>query len=99
MSEEVDMWMQSISPEMGPNKNLQPKIILQVLCLLLCYYCNTNNLQQEWNYEILEEAGLPRDFLPKVVDSGEDAGELVSAWYGIPAGTPVIASLGKQMRS
>ncbi|XP_045624604.1 sedoheptulokinase isoform X2 [Procambarus clarkii] len=53
-----------------------------------------NTVTKEWNYEILEEAGLPRDFLPKVVDSGEDAGELVSAWYGIPAGTPVIASLG-----
>nr|XP_053650940.1 sedoheptulokinase-like [Cherax quadricarinatus] len=53
-----------------------------------------NTVTKEWNYEILEGAGLPRDFLPKVVDSGEDAGTLANAWYSIPAGTPVIASLG-----
>ncbi|XP_071550434.1 sedoheptulokinase-like isoform X2 [Panulirus ornatus] len=53
-----------------------------------------NTITKNWNHEILQEAGLNSDFLPRVVDSGEEAGKLANSWYGIPAGTPVIASLG-----
>ncbi|XP_042243608.1 sedoheptulokinase-like isoform X2 [Homarus americanus] len=53
-----------------------------------------NTVTKEWNYESLQEAGLQCDYLPKVVDSGEVVGKLANAWYLIPAGTPVIASLG-----
>ncbi|KAK7076152.1 hypothetical protein SK128_005414 [Halocaridina rubra] len=53
-----------------------------------------NTAKKEWNNDLLQEAGLPSNLLPKVVDSGEAAGKLSNAWYGIPAGTPVIASLG-----
>lgn len=52
---------------------------------------------QEWNSELLHEAGLSDDLLPTVVDSGQEAGKLKDSWYGIPANTPVIASLGKQV--
>ena len=52
-------------------------------------------LEQEWNTELLQGAGLPLDFLPQVVDSGQEAGKLEVSWYGIPAGTPVLASLGE----
>ncbi|MPC28005.1 Sedoheptulokinase [Portunus trituberculatus] len=47
----------------------------------------------EWNTELLQGAGLPLEFLPEVVDSGKEAGKLKVHWYGIPAGTPVLASL------
>lgn len=63
-----------------------------------CFYTieiNMYDLQQEWNHELLKEAGLNSDFLPSVVDSGEEAGKLVNTWYGIPASTPVTASLGR----
>ncbi|XP_050720417.1 sedoheptulokinase-like isoform X2 [Eriocheir sinensis] len=53
-----------------------------------------NTETKEWNTEMLESAGLPLDFLPSVVDSGQEAGKLKAHWYGIPAGTPVLASLG-----
>lgn len=49
---------------------------------------------QKWNEELLQEAGLTSDLLPTVVDSGQEAGQLENSWYGIPAKTPVIASLG-----
>lgn len=55
-------------------------------------YLNTET--KEWNTELLQDAGLPLEFLPKVVDSGKEAGKLKVHWYGIPAGTPVLASLG-----
>lgn len=50
---------------------------------------------QKWNEALLQEAGLTSDLLPTVVDSGQEAGQLENSWYGIPAKTPVIASLGK----
>ncbi|XP_068246527.1 sedoheptulokinase-like [Palaemon carinicauda] len=53
-----------------------------------------NTTTKDWNHDLLQEAGLPPNFLPKVVDSCEEAGKLPSAWYGIPANTPVLASLG-----
>ncbi|KAG0726102.1 Sedoheptulokinase [Chionoecetes opilio] len=53
-----------------------------------------NTETKEWNTELLQGAGLPLEFLPQVVDSGQEAGRLQIPWYGIPAGTPVLASMG-----
>ncbi|XP_042861022.1 sedoheptulokinase-like isoform X1 [Penaeus japonicus] len=53
-----------------------------------------NTVTKKWNEELLQEAGLTSDLLPTVVDSGQEAGQLENSWYGIPAKTPVIASLG-----
>ena len=57
----------------------------------MLFYCYN---YQEWNKELLESAGLPLQFLPTVISSGEVAGKLPQDWYNIPANTPVLASLG-----
>lgn len=48
-----------------------------------------NACLEEWNSDILQEAGFPTDLLPHVVKSGAIAGTLDRPWYGIPSGTPV----------
>lgn len=54
------------------------------------FNCNTGT----WNTEVLAEAGFPVNYLPTVVQAGQVAGTLASSWYGIPADTPVLSSLG-----
>ncbi|XP_065347974.1 sedoheptulokinase-like isoform X2 [Cloeon dipterum] len=53
-----------------------------------------NCVSAQWNKELLQEAGFPVHFLPKVIPAGGVAGTLKQAWLGIPAGTPVGAALG-----
>ncbi|CAL4062281.1 unnamed protein product, partial [Meganyctiphanes norvegica] len=54
------------------------------------FNCNTGT----WNEELLAEAGFPVSYLPKITQTGQVAGNLASSWYGIPADTPVLASMG-----
>lgn len=56
-------------------------------------YFNTE--KREWNTEILQEAGFPTRFLPKIELGGNYAGRCSStAWLVIPEGTPVGAAMG-----
>ncbi|XP_067296190.1 sedoheptulokinase isoform X2 [Pseudorasbora parva] len=55
------------------------------------YFNTTSN---QWNTQILKDAGFPVHLLPVVVESGAVAGYTSSEWYGIPANTPVGAALG-----
>ncbi|XP_048044281.1 sedoheptulokinase isoform X1 [Megalobrama amblycephala] len=55
------------------------------------YFNSTTN---QWNTQILKDAGFPVHLLPVVVESGAVAGYTSSEWYGIPAHTPVGAALG-----
>ncbi|KAG1937304.1 sedoheptulokinase [Pimephales promelas] len=55
------------------------------------YFNTTTN---QWNTQILKDAGFPVHLLPVVVESGAVAGYTSSEWYGIPAHTPVGAALG-----
>ncbi|XP_071382050.1 sedoheptulokinase [Centroberyx affinis] len=55
------------------------------------YFNSTTN---QWNNDILEDAGFPLHLLPQCVASGSLAGQTCSDWHGIPAGTPVGAALG-----
>ncbi|XP_046695178.1 sedoheptulokinase isoform X2 [Silurus meridionalis] len=55
------------------------------------YFNTTTN---QWNTEILKDAGFPVHLLPLLVDSGSIAGQTCSEWHGIPANTPVGAALG-----
>ncbi|XP_064460232.1 sedoheptulokinase-like [Ornithodoros turicata] len=52
-----------------------------------------------WNKDRLCEADFPVSLLPDVVQAGELAGRLKSAWYGIPVETPVYAALGDMQSS
>ncbi|XP_054724439.1 sedoheptulokinase-like [Uloborus diversus] len=47
-----------------------------------------------WNTEKLKEGGFPLHLLPEVTTAGSIVGRMPCAWYGIPEGTPVFASLG-----
>ncbi|XP_015913667.1 sedoheptulokinase [Parasteatoda tepidariorum] len=47
-----------------------------------------------WNTERLKEADFPLRLLPEVTIAGNIVGRMPTAWYGIPAGTPVFAALG-----
>ncbi|XP_028278384.1 sedoheptulokinase [Parambassis ranga] len=53
-----------------------------------------NTSSNQWNKNILKEAGFPVHLLPQCVPSGGLAGQTCSAWHGIPAGTPVGGALG-----
>ncbi|XP_068601040.1 sedoheptulokinase [Brachionichthys hirsutus] len=53
-----------------------------------------NTSSNQWNTEILKEAGFPLHLLPRCVLSGDLAGQTWSDWHGVPAGTPVGAALG-----
>ncbi|XP_051751303.1 sedoheptulokinase isoform X2 [Ctenopharyngodon idella] len=53
-----------------------------------------NTTANQWNSQILKDAGFPVHLLPVVVESGAVAGYTSSEWYGIPAHTPVGAALG-----
>ncbi|KAM6969832.1 sedoheptulokinase [Aplochiton taeniatus] len=55
------------------------------------YFNTTTN---QWNTEILKDAGFPVHVLPECVESGSMAGQTCSDWYGIPPNTPVGAALG-----
>ncbi|KAL0994410.1 hypothetical protein UPYG_G00121860 [Umbra pygmaea] len=55
-------------------------------------YFNTGTNQ--WNIDILKEAGFPVHLLPGCVPSGCLAGQTCCEWHGIPANTPVGAALG-----
>ncbi|XP_051531130.1 sedoheptulokinase [Myxocyprinus asiaticus] len=55
------------------------------------YFNTTTN---QWNTQILKDAGFPVHLLPVVVESGAVAGHTFSEWYGIPVHTPVGAALG-----
>ncbi|KAG7483759.1 hypothetical protein MATL_G00041680 [Megalops atlanticus] len=55
-------------------------------------YFNTN--MNQWNLDILKDAGFPVHLLPEPVQSGSCAGLTCSEWHGIPARTPVGAALG-----
>lgn len=56
-------------------------------------YFNTE--KREWNTDILEQAGFPIRFLPKINLGGQYAGRCsATAWLVIPEGTPVGASMG-----
>ncbi|XP_060529339.1 sedoheptulokinase-like [Cylas formicarius] len=54
------------------------------------FNCSTN----EWNIDILAEAGFPIHLLPQVKEVGQIAGYLVDNWHSIPKGTPVGVSCG-----
>ncbi|KAF7668887.1 hypothetical protein LDENG_00281240 [Lucifuga dentata] len=53
-----------------------------------------NTSTNQWNIDILEDAGFPLHLLPQCVSSGSLAGQTCSDWHGIPALTPVGAALG-----
>ncbi|KAM4619907.1 sedoheptulokinase [Polymixia lowei] len=53
-----------------------------------------NTTANQWNIDILEDAGFPLHLLPQCVASGCLAGQTCSEWHGIPAHTPVGAALG-----
>ncbi|XP_008300070.1 sedoheptulokinase, partial [Stegastes partitus] len=53
-----------------------------------------NTSSNQWNENILKDAGFPLHLLPRCVSSGSLAGQTCSSWHGIPAGTPVGAALG-----
>ncbi|XP_070699806.1 sedoheptulokinase [Pempheris klunzingeri] len=53
-----------------------------------------NTSSNQWNMDILKDAGFPLHLLPQCVPSGGIAGQTCSDWHGIPAGTPVAAALG-----
>lgn len=56
-------------------------------------YFNTE--KREWNTEILDKAGFPTRFLPKIELGGQYAGRCsATAWLVIPEGTPVGAAMG-----
>ncbi|CAL8110072.1 unnamed protein product [Orchesella dallaii] len=56
-------------------------------------YFNTD--KKEWNKDILEAAGFPTRFLPKIEMGGHYAGRCsATAWLVIPEGTPVGAAMG-----
>ncbi|XP_062844700.1 sedoheptulokinase [Trichomycterus rosablanca] len=55
------------------------------------YFNSTTN---QWNLDILEEAGFPVHLLPTPVQPGSVAGQTRFEWHGIPANTPVGAALG-----
>ncbi|XP_075220557.1 sedoheptulokinase-like isoform X2 [Lycorma delicatula] len=51
-------------------------------------------VKNEWNIDLLKNAGFPVNLLPSVKESGTLAGHLAESWHGIPAGTPVGIALG-----
>ncbi|XP_056141061.1 sedoheptulokinase isoform X2 [Lampris incognitus] len=55
------------------------------------YFNTTTN---QWNMDILKDAGFPLHLLPQCVAPGCLAGQTCSEWLGIPAHTPVGAALG-----
>ncbi|KAM3868929.1 sedoheptulokinase [Diretmus argenteus] len=55
------------------------------------YFNTTTN---QWNIDILKDAGFPLRLLPQCVAPGSLAGQTCSDWHGVPAGTPVGAALG-----
>ncbi|XP_077597179.1 sedoheptulokinase isoform X1 [Stigmatopora nigra] len=53
-----------------------------------------NTSSNQWNVDILTDAGFPLHLLPGCAQSGELAGCTLTDWHGVPAGTPVGAALG-----
>ncbi|XP_035638122.1 sedoheptulokinase isoform X1 [Oncorhynchus keta] len=53
-----------------------------------------NTATNQWNIDILKDAGFPVHLLPECVPSGCMAGQTCCEWHGIPASTPVGAALG-----
>lgn len=51
-------------------------------------------LNNQWNLKVLEGAGFPVSFLPKVCQSGHIAGDLCDSWMSIPIGTYMSVALG-----
>lgn len=46
-------------------------------------------VKSEWNIDLLKEADFPIHLLPRVGESGTQAGILAESWHSIPAGTPI----------
>ncbi|KAJ7997085.1 hypothetical protein DPEC_G00225260 [Dallia pectoralis] len=53
-----------------------------------------NTATNQWNIDILTDAGFPVHLLPECVPSGCIAGQTCCEWHGVPANTPVGAALG-----
>ncbi|XP_010903430.2 sedoheptulokinase isoform X1 [Esox lucius] len=53
-----------------------------------------NTATNQWNMDILKDAGFPVHLLPECVPSGCIAGQTCCEWHGVPANTPVGAALG-----
>lgn len=100
------LWMLQYKPEKLKNFNCSATVqdfIVAMLCDLhtpitsdqnAASWGYFNTVTNTWNTEILSSINFPVNLLPQVVKSGQFAGKLCTAWYGIPMGTPVSASLG-----
>ncbi|KAK6317177.1 hypothetical protein J4Q44_G00125770 [Coregonus suidteri] len=53
-----------------------------------------NIATNQWNIDILKDAGFPVHLLPECVPSGCMAGQTCCEWHGVHANTPVGAALG-----
>ncbi|XP_072944814.1 sedoheptulokinase-like [Epargyreus clarus] len=100
------IWMLKHKPEKLRNFNYSATVqdfVVAMLCNLDMPITSDQNAaswgyfnteKNDWNTDILKSIDFPINLLPKVVKSGNIAGQLSSSWNGIPEGTPVGAGLG-----
>ncbi|KAK0178618.1 hypothetical protein PV327_007494 [Microctonus hyperodae] len=56
------------------------------------YFCTE---EAKWELQLMSDAGLPVKLLPQtILHPGQNAGQLIKSWFGIPAGVPIGVALG-----
>lgn len=51
------------------------------------YFCTE---ETKWEIQLMSDAGLPVKLLPQtILHPGQNAGQLIKTWFGIPAGVPI----------